>query len=155
MPFSDAATSKYPKTIETFLAQKCVLTSVIGVVYRHPAYKTSAIEHFSYELSSIFYSLNLKKRKFYLVGDIDLCQGNNNYETNRYIDTIIGCSVKCIIYKPTRITPTSTTLLDYIYTINTLSSCYLTCGISLCDVSDHYGTFVIIPDKKKKLRMII
>ena len=36
---------------------------IIGVVYRHPVCKTSAIEHFSNELSSIFHSLNLKKRK--------------------------------------------------------------------------------------------
>ena len=32
MSFSDLATSKYPKTVETFLAQKCVLTSDIDVV---------------------------------------------------------------------------------------------------------------------------
>ena len=82
----------------------------------------------------------------------DLCQGNNNYETNRSIDTMIGCSVKCIINKPTRITPTSKTLLDHIYTNNTLSSCYLICGISLCDVSDHYKTFVIFRDAKTKFK---
>ena len=85
--------------------------------------------------------------------NVDLCQGNNNYETNRYIDTMIGCYVKCIINKPTRITPTSKTLLDHVHTNNTLSSCYLTCSISLCNVSDHYGTFVIIPDKKTKLKV--
>ena len=84
--------------------------------------------------------------------NIDLCLGKSNYETNRYVDTMISCSVKCIINKPTRITPTSKTLLDHIYTNNTLSSCYLTSGISLCDVSDHYETFVIIPDKKTKLK---
>ena len=99
---------------------------IIGVVYTHPVYKTCAIiEHFSNELSSIFHTLNLYEREFYLVGDmnINLCQDNKSYETSRYIDNLIGCSVKCIINKPARITPTSKTLLDHIYTNNTLSSC--------------------------------
>ena len=57
--------------------------------------------------------------------NIDLCQGNNNFETNRYIDTMIGCSVKCRSNKPTRITQGSKALLDHIYANNTLCSCYL------------------------------
>ena len=107
---------------------------IIGVVYRHPVYKTCAIEHFSNELSSIFHTLNLNEREFYLVGDmnVNLCQDNKSYETSRYIGNLIGSSVKCIINKPTRITPTSKTLLNLIYTNNTLSSCTLSCGISLC-----------------------
>ena len=126
---------------------------IIGVVYRHPVYKTCAIEHFSNELSSIFHTLNLNEREFYLIGDmnVNLCQDNKSYETSRYIDNLIGCSVKCIINKPTRITPTSKTLLDHIYTNNTLSNCTLSGGISLCDFSDHYGTFVLIPVSKPKL----
>ena len=126
---------------------------IVGVVYRQPIYKTCAIEHFSNELSSIFHTLILNERQFYLVGDMNvyLRQDNKSYETSRYIDNLIGCSVKCIINKPTSITPTSKTLLDHIYTNNTLSSCKLSCGISLCDFSDHYGTIVLIPVNKPKL----
>ena len=84
---------------------------IIGVVYRHPVYKTCAIEHFSNALSSIFHTLNLNEREFYLVGDmnVNLCQDDKSYETSRYVDNLIGCSVKCINDKPTRITPTSKT----------------------------------------------
>ena len=125
---------------------------IIGVVCRHPVDKTCAIEHFSNELSSIFH-LNLNEREFYLVGDmnVNLCQDNKSYETSRCMDNLIGCSVKYIINKPTRITPTSKTLLDHIYTNSTLSSCKLYCDISLCNFSDHYGTFVLIPVSKPKL----
>ena len=83
--------------------------------------------------------------------NVNLCQDNKSYETSRNVDNLIGCSVKCIINKLTTITPTSKTLLDHIYTNNILSSCTLSCGISLCDFSDHYGTFVLIPVNKPKL----
>ena len=82
---------------------------------------------------------------------VNLCQDNESYETSRYIDNLIGCSVKCIINKPTRITPTSKTLLDHIYTNNTLSNYTLSGGIFLCDFSDHCGAFVLIPVNKPKL----
>ena len=39
-------------------------SSIIGALYRHTVYKTSAIEHFSNGLSSIFHSLNLKNGSF-------------------------------------------------------------------------------------------
>lgn len=130
---------------------------VIGVVYRHPVYTNKAIDHFGNELNSIFHTLNLRKCKFYLVGDmnINLLPNNKSNEINNYIDSLISSSVKCIINKPTRVTTTSKTLLDHIYTNITLSGPNPHSGILMCDVSDHFGIFVVIPKimpktKKKK-----
>ena len=64
-----------------------------------------------------------------------------------YADSLISCSVKCTISKATRITTSSETLIDHIYT-NNQSKKYLS-GITLsADLSDHLGTFIAIPAKK-------
>ena len=64
-----------------------------------------------------------------------------------YADSLIGCSVKCTINKPTRITDCSETLLDHVYT-NNPNNKYLS-GITLsADLSDHLGTFISVPTKK-------
>ena len=64
-----------------------------------------------------------------------------------HADSLISCSVKCTISKATRITTSSETLIDHIYTKNQ-SKKYLS-GITLsADLSDHLGTFIAIPAKK-------
>ena len=54
-----------------------------------------------------------------------------------------------IVDKPTRITATSSTLIDHILTNDAISQ--ITPGILNSDVSDHFPTFVLIKsvDKKK------
>ena len=64
-----------------------------------------------------------------------------------YADSLIRCSVKCTISKATRITTSSETLIDHIYTNNQSKKCLS--GITLsADLSDHLGTFIAIPAKK-------
>lgn len=73
--------------------------------------------------------------------NIDLLMYNTNEKTNDYIDNIIGRSFLPIITKPTRITPTTATLLDHIYTNK--SNIPMISAIIVNDISDHFGTFHI------------
>ena len=64
-----------------------------------------------------------------------------------YADSLISCSVTCTINKATRITTSTETFMEHIYT-NNQSKKYLS-GITLsAALSDHLGTFIAIPAKK-------
>ena len=80
--------------------------SVLGVVYRHPVSTVEHINLFSAQLTNTFHKLNLQKLEYYAVGDfnIDLLQLEQKHHVRMYADSLIGCSVKCTINKPTRIT---------------------------------------------------
>ena len=121
---------------------------VVGVVYRHPGYIVNQIELFTKAIEKNFLNMSNKKMEFYLVGDfnIDLLQFQFNQIIKTYADNLLGYSVKCCINKPTRISATTKSLLDHIYTNN--FNCSLFSGIALCDISDHLPTFIFIKDIK-------
>ena len=98
-----------------------------------------------------------KKIEFYLVGDfnIDLLQSHCNQIIKTYADNLLGYSVKCCINKPTRISVSTKSLLDHIYTIDFNRSLFS--GIALCDISDDLPAFIFIKDIKyikKKLKEV-
>ena len=100
---------------------------VLGVVYRHPVRAVEHLSLFTSELSNLFHSLNLQKLEFCVAGDfnIDLLQLEKNHHVRMYADNLISCSVKCTISKATRITTSSETLIDQIYTNNQSKKYYL------------------------------
>ena len=89
-----------------------------------------------------------KKMEFYLVDDfnINLLQSHSNRIVKTYADNLLGYSVKCCINKPTRISVSTKSLLDHIYTNDFNRSLFS--GIALCDISDHLPTFIFIKDIK-------
>ena len=60
---------------------------------------------------------------------------------------MINSSCKCVIDLPTRITPHSKTLLDHTYVSDNTKHFY-TSGVLLTDLSDHFGTFIAVAEKK-------
>ena len=120
-------------------------------MYRHPAYTSQDISDFANAIQNTVDFLNEIKNEFYLVGDlnINLLKIENNLNTREYANTLISRGVKCVINKPTRVIPSSKTLIDHIYTNNVDHSLFS--GIAVGDLSDHYGVFVIIPTKKRKI----
>ena len=87
---------------------------VIALIYRHPA---NNFTHFQKYLTHILNKLNHFKQEYILVGDynIDLLKHQSISKVCKYLSAIHakGCSS---INKPTRITETSATLLDHMYT---------------------------------------
>ena len=58
-----------------------------------------------------------KKRCFIFAdANIDLAKYNADNETTKYIDNLASCNFLPYSYLPTRITATSSTIIDHIYT---------------------------------------
>ena len=78
--------------------------------------------------------------------NIDLLKFQTNDKTNDLINCMITTGFLPVITKPSRITDHSATLIDHIYSNNTIHN-YIS-GLIITDVSDHFGTFCI--NRKKE-----
>ena len=89
--------------------------TTIGVIYRHPK---NNIAHFTDKLS-----------KTALMGDfnINLDPEKRQTEAWHYLETLLGFGLFHVITKPTRVTATSQTLIDHIFT--TITAQTVTLGI--------------------------
>ena len=88
--------------------------------------------------------------KFYIFGDINInmIRSNVNDRIKFYIDQLQSVNCHNIIDKPTRVTMSSATLIDHIYT-NDFDNVLLP-GIILSDVSDHFPIFLNITSENHK-----
>ena len=80
--------------------------------------------------------------------NIDLLKFEVHRRTDDYLNNLFSHGFLPDISKPTRVTNTSATLIDHIYT-NDITSAFHS-GISIIDVADHLGTFCIFQGKTKK-----
>jgi len=95
-------------------------------------------------------NLSNSKLPFLICGDINinLLQQDTVLSVNNYVKTYNSYNRLESITKPTRITTTSSTLIDHIYTY--LPATKLTPGILINDLSDHLPVFVSIKSKISK-----
>ena len=119
----------------------------IGVVYRHPDNSAATIDKFNKEMNELFLTLNMNKRPFCCLSDINinLLKISKNDAIRRYASMLISCICRCLIDVPTRFCASTSTLIDHIYTndkMNSTASGVLTTS----DLSDHYGIFTIISE---------
>ena len=85
--------------------------------------------------------------------NIDLIKYNSHEKTNHLIDNICSRGFVPSITKPTRVTWTSATLIDHIFTNNIHSKSVS--GIIVTDVADHFGVFQIISGKSTFVKDIL
>jgi len=114
---------------------------IIGVIYRHPGYDISA---FAENICEILHNLSDKKLPFIICGDINinLMQQTAIPQVRKYVNVYKSYNCSQLITKPTRITPSSSTLIDHIYI--TLPLYKVTPGILINGLSDHLPIFVSI-----------
>ena len=114
---------------------------ILGCVYRHPH---ALRESFDY-LSDIFSLMNLKNKPILILGDFndDLLLSNN--KIGNIIKTL---HLSQLISKPTRITSSSSTLLDLVITNN--PNFIVHSDALSCPVGDHELLTVTINVKKEK-----
>ena len=107
------------------------------------------IDIFSVTLYEIFDTINRENKNGIIMGDfnIDLLKFGSHSKTSEYLDNIFSHGFIPIISKPTRVTNTSATLIDHIYTNNPSTS--TNSGIIITDVADHFGTFYSESDTKR------
>ena len=92
--------------------------TIIGVINRYPRY---SYELFQEELFKAIEKLNRFNCSFFITGDfnIDLAKQNTNQQVCNYLNNIYSSECCTLIDKPTRITLTSSTILDHILYIPT------------------------------------
>ena len=117
--------------------------TVIGVVYRPNTKPRADIDIFSSTLFDIMDLINIENKLSIIMGDmnIDLLKFGSHTKTSDYLDNIFSRGFLPVITKPTRISTSSATLIDHIYTNNITTTG--NSGIIITDVADHFGTFHI------------
>ena len=123
--------------------------TIVGVIYRPPGHD---VETFLFNFRVFLNKIKLNSCNCFIMGDfnLDLIQIGSNTKVDSFMDMLLSFYMQPIIDSPTRITETTATLLDNIFTnANTLDNS----GILLSDISDHLPVFAIFPfynDVKKR-----
>src|ERR1700733_9640988 len=107
---------------------------LIGVIYRPPG---DPLSDFNENFSQLPTELTKSKREIILLGDfnVDLLKYNNHQPTNQFLETITSHHFLPAILRPTRITDTSATLIDNIFT--NLWPQIVNSALLVSDISDH------------------
>ena len=114
---------------------------IIGVIYRPPG---TNIHEFNDSLDNLMNVIKTSNKKCYIMGDfnIDILNSERHTGTSDFIYIIYSHSFLPCINRPTRITETTATLIDNIFTNNIHDlSIKSKNGILYTDISDHLPVF--------------
>ena len=117
-------------------------TKIIGNIYRTPSKNA---DKFINLLDGVCRKLERHSKKHIMLnGDfnIDLLKHDNCQSAQDLIDTLAKYGFLELVSRPTRITETSCTLLDHVYSNNLFNT--LSCNIITVDMSDHLATLTTI-----------
>lgn len=128
-------------TVELYVVKS--KSVIISSIYRTPG---SCLDTFNDKLSEIFGN---EKKKVFVCGDfnVNLLNTNEHKKTRDFVDTMYSLSLFPVILKPTRITCSSATLIDNIFTNDNESK--IVSGILLSDITDHLPVFATIQNTTK------
>ena len=120
----------------------CYRNIVIGVIYHPPNHD---LKHFTEKVNDLVHSLKSEKKCCYLSGDynIKLLNYDQQVPTGKFVDMLSSNSFVPLITRPTRVTPTSATFIDNIFTNNIAHVSHCMQRLLVTDVSDHYPIFHI------------
>ena len=119
----------------------------IGGFYRHP---NTPINVFKDYLLTSLDKLKSKKR-IWVIGDINLNLNNFGFDTGttEFVNDLCHLNFLPYVFLPTRITNTSATIIDHIYTnFNFVDSTFCKAGLLCSDISDHCANFMFICCRK-------
>ena len=119
---------------------------IIGIIYR----AHTAIDDFITDFTPILNKMSAENKINYLMGDfnIDLLKDDIHRPTHDYLNLVYSHSLIPTIYKPTRITEHSATIIDHILTNNHNVK---NSNILVTDVSDHLPTILIAHHGKSNI----
>ena len=91
--------------------------------------------------------------KTVIMGDfnIDLLKCESSNHSHNFLSSLQSCYLNPAIDKPTRVRPTSATLIDNIFINN--PDKVIACGNLITDLSDHFSQFCILKSMKAKTRV--
>ena len=122
---------------------------LIGVIYTPP---NTDIKLFIDHTKEVLEYVQTENKVLYLVGDynINLLNVDSHNLTADFNDTIYSYGLIPLITRPTRVTETSATLIDNIFTNKSISCGKSMYGIMVSDISDHYPIFCVETILKSK-----
>ena len=123
---------------------------IVGCIYRHP---TMDLHEFNDEyLNPLMEKLSESNKLVYLMGDfnIDLLKLDTDTATSTFFDCITANLFVPHIIHPTRVTSSTKTLIDNIYSNSTQFLQGISGNLTL-SVSDHLAQFLIIPEETHKI----
>ena len=93
---------------------------IAGVIYRPPG---KSVDMFNEQLNSMLQRMSGENKTLYIMGDfnINLPNFENHHPTNNFLETLYSYSLTPLITKPTRITENTATLIDNVFTNNSVS----------------------------------
>ena len=112
---------------------------IIGVIYRPP---DTDINLFVALITDMLAVIKTERKTCYIMGDfnINLINATNHIPTSEFLEVMYSHAFTPLITKPTRITSSTATLIDNIFTNRACNSFH---GILLTDISDHLPIFCI------------
>ena len=137
-----------PKELESvFVELAGKKNQIYGCIYRHPCMD---IDDFNEYLKNLLKKVEREKKLVYLMGDfnLDLLQTENNDKIGEYYDILTSHLFVPHITLPTRITSTSKTLIDNIFSNDPNFSTGIS-GNFTFSISDHLPQFLLLPDELK------
>lgn len=120
---------------------------IVFTIYRTPSH--NSIHELTSDLNSILEKANTENKDIIITGDlnIDLLKYTVHNPTTLFLDMLISNDLMPQITKPTRITQSSATLIDHIFSNIDIDKSLA--GTILSDITDHYCNFISINIKPK------
>ena len=125
---------------ENALSNHHLKNIILGVIYRSPSHPS--LDEFSKSLLEIMEKIMNENKDIVLTGDlnIDLLQCKTNKHITDFIDSLITLNLIPKITLPTRISHSSATLIDHVY--SNIDPQNIHAGTLLTDITDHFSNFV-------------
>ena len=111
---------------------------IVGVLYRKP---NTNLKDFQDELLHVLYCIGVDKKRCILLGDFNVDVSGNGGNIDSFCSALHCLFLNQLINVPTRVTPTSKTIIDHIYT--NIHSNVINSGTIACNISDHLPIFAI------------
>ena len=108
---------------------------LIGIIYRPPS---TSIASFIENLNYIISKINGENKQCFIMGDFNI--NILKESSSNFLTTIYSNGFYPLITKPTRVSHTSSTLIDNIITIVSQSNAFLS-GVLITDLTDHFPVF--------------
>ena len=128
--------------MEIFTVEICIKQLkkiVICCIYKSPSVNYN---YFNSKLESLFHKCQFNTKDVYVCGfNVDLIKHNENKGAQEFIDIMFNVGLHPVISKPTRITSSTNSLIDNIFTNCINDNIYS--GLLINDLSDHLPIFIV------------
>ena len=113
---------------------------IVGVIYRRPG---TDLDSFYTNMNNILSIVKNENKLVYITGDfnIDILKFNDSERILEFVNLFMSNNLFCTVVYPTRVSNTSTTLIDNIWT-NDYNS-LINSGIVYSQISDHFPIFSV------------